>query len=1173
MRVHALRRQLRSSFAIGSGGGAAAAALAGGGGGGLIGGNGGLGGGGGGGGFGGFGGGFGGGDYFGGGNWGAAGLGACAALSGANPAVGDVAAAAAAVDAPEGVSLVLLDVGGMRCGGCVGHVKRVLEEQPGVIEASVNLATETALVKVSLAAAAAACATAAAAAAAADGAAAAKQAAPPANLDELAGRLARALTDAGFKTTVRPRGGGGSGAASGGADGSTASPPASGGGFASAADAVRAKREAREERLRRVGWDLAAAWVLAALCSVGHAAHAWPHLFPAWAAPLHVLHTPAVGAALSAAALLGPGREVLTRGWEGLARGRADMDSLVGLGASAAFGVSCVAAALPKLGWPTFFEEPAMLLGFVLLGRCLEERAKLRASSDMAALQALVPATARLSLLSGRGEGVVAPTASPSSCTSPALDVAAASAAAAHGAWAEVPAEAVSRGDSVVVLPGDRVPCDGVVVSGRSTVDESALTGEPLPVVKSPGERVSAGTVNCDGALVVSAEASGRATAIAEVVRLVEAAQARSAPIQRAADAVSGKFAYGVMACAAATFAFWSTVGVRAFPGVVAAAAAKAAGGAAAATCCAPAAAGAAAGAAAAASPAAGLMLSLQLACNVLVVACPCALGLATPTAVLVGSAAAARQGLLVRGGDVLEATSHVDTVVFDKTGTLTVGKPRVAAVSILAAGSASPLALEGGERRLLALAAAVERQATHPVARALVDAADEAASGGDGGDDGAMSTQQQQQSLQLSAEPGTFVQEPGSGAAAVVAGRRVAVGTLEWVRRQQGAHLPGALASGASLADEDAAAERAAHSVMEAAAAVRAGSSSPAATAAPAIVGHTQVFVAVDGAVAGVVDVADAIRPDARATVAALRARGVRAVMLSGDRPEAAAAVAAAVGIAPEDVFAGVKPAGKARIVRQLRGEVLSDEEEVVEGDLAQQMQQQKAAAAYGSNQQQQQKAAARGDTTAAPRPGQQRQRSVVAMVGDGVNDTAALAAADVGMAVAGGVDAAADVAGIVLARGGVSQVVDALDLSRATLRKVKQNLAWALGYNALGLPVAAGALLPALGFALTPSVSGALMGMSSLTVMGNSLALRHELLGGGGGGVAGVQKQDGGVVAVAAVAAPAAAVVVREEEEEEEPAAARTQRPPSRASPVAPSSTALLARLFGPPPAAASG
>ena len=291
----------------------------------------------------------------------------------------------------------------------------------------------------------------------------------------------------------------------------------------------------------------------------------------------------------------------------------------------------------------------------MLLGRSLEERAKLAAGSDMAALQGLVPTRARLLLPGG------------------AAAAGGANGAGGNGAggWAEVPAAALSPGDLVVVLPGDRVPVDGAVVAGRSTVDESALTGEPLPVTKAPGDAVAAGTLNCDGAVTVRAGASGQGTAIADIVRLVEAAQARTAPVQRLADAVAGRFAYGVMGLSAATFAFWALAGVRTFPHVVAATAAAGAAGSLPACCSAAAlkaaaakvaalkAAGGAAAVAAALPPGAGLLLSLQLACNVLVVACPCALGLATPTAVLVGTAAGARRGLLVRGGDILEATAQ----------------------------------------------------------------------------------------------------------------------------------------------------------------------------------------------------------------------------------------------------------------------------------------------------------------------------------------------------------------------------------------------------------------------------------------------------------------------------------------------------------------------------------
>ncbi|GLC72475.1 hypothetical protein PLESTF_001251600 [Pleodorina starrii] len=801
----------------------------------------------------------------------------------------------------------------------------------------------------------------------------------------------------------------------------------------SLAAALAAKRAAKVDRLRAATVDLLVAWGLAAVCSLGHLAHAWPGA-PAW---MHGLHSVPLNAALSAAALLGPGREILVSGLRALAAGRPDMNTLVGLGAGASFGVSCVAAALPKLGWKTFFEEPAMLLGFVLIGRALEERAKLQASADMAALQELVPTRARLVLSADK--------------------------------HAEVPAEAISPGDLLLVLPGDRVPVDGVVVGGRSSVDESALTGEPLPLTKAQGDKVTAGTVNCDGALTVQAEHSGQQTVIADIVRMVEVAQARTAPIQRLADTVAGKFAYGVMGLSAATFAFWAAVGTRVFPQVLAASAS---------------------------GPAGSLLLSLQMACNVLVTACPCALGLATPTAVLVGTSAGARRGLLIRGGDILEAASHVDTVVLDKTGTLTV--THVHSLLPLESLPGGTAAVNGGGSAadvVLQLAAAAERRTTHPVAQALVRAADQlhpspapsaAASGSDraalaadglsagssnsnssssggGGGDAAgpppPSSAAVAAPLDLSVQDGSFVQEPGSGVAATVGGRRVAVGTLDWLQRQ-GADVAAA---------EPALAAYGGLTVAAAAAAAATGSSADdldfpeplplTSTAAAADRGavqgvgnsHSRVYVAVDGAVAGVIDVADAVRPDARETVERLHRQGIRTVMLSGDKPAAAAEVAAAVGIAAADVFADVKPAGKKAVVEELR-------------------------------------AAGR----------------VVAMVGDGINDTAALAAADVGIAMGGGVDAAGEVAKVVLLGDQLSQVADTVHLARRTLSKINQNLVWAFGYNLVALPLAAGALLPTAGICLTPSISGALMGLSSLAVVSNSLLLQLEVknMGGAAGG-----------------------------------------------------------------------
>jgi Cu2+-exporting ATPase len=515
---------------------------------------------------------------------------------------------------------------------------------------------------------------------------------------------------------------------------------------------------------------------------------------------------------------------------------------------------------------------------------------------------------------------------------------------------------------------------------------------------------VAAGTVNYDGRLTVRATASGGDTAVADVVRLVEAAQARAAPIQRLADVVAGRFTYGVMGLAAATFVFWAGAGARLFPHVLAPYAAS--------------------GASRAAATA---LLSLQLACNVLVVACPCALGLAAPTAVLVGTGAGARRGLLVRGGDVLEAASHVDTVVFDKTGTLTAGRPSVVRVSrttLTPDGGGGGSGAAVGEGELLALAAAVERGSTHPIARAIAAAA--ARSGGGPGEGGGAAA--------LEAAEGSFVQEPGSGVAASVGGRHVAVGSLEWISRQ-----------GAAQEARRAVASNGSGKISGGGGGVSAAALAAAAAEAAAQVasqpGHILVYVGLDGRVAGTVEIADELRPDAASTVMALAAAGIQSVMLSGDQEATAQAVGAAVGIPASRVFAGVNPAGKAALVERLR-----------------------------------------------------REGRRVAMVGDGVNDAAALAVADVGIAMGGGVDAASEVADIVLLGDRLPQVVDALRLSRATLRTIKQNMVWAFGYNAVCIPLAAGAALPGWGLALTPAVSGALMGASSLAVMANSLLLQYR-------------------------------------------------------------------------------
>ena len=873
------------------------------------------------------GGGLGGRGFGGGGNGGGGGDGGAFARRSAADASGGASGDGASRSLGVVEEVVLLDVRGMHCGGCTANVKRILEMETACVSASVNLANESALVRVAV-----------------DVGGGdflktddVRDTAFVTETDivtavRLVGDgLASVVTEKGFPTTVREA----CGVAVAGV---------------SAADAASSKREERLRRIEESTKRVVVAWALAATCLIGHAAHMFHHSVP-W---LKVLCSTPVHAGLSVFALLGPGRETLVDGWRALRSGGPNMNSLVSLGALASFGMSAAAVALPKLGWPTFFEEPVMLLAFVLLGRAVEERAKLRATSDMSALLNLLPATARL--VSG---GAPRP-------DSGALDVPDAS-----SYYREVPTSALIADDLILVLPGDRIPVDGVVARGTSQVDEAAINGEPIPKPKAAGDAVAAGTVNCDGAITVRVVSSGEETQVAGIVRMVEAAQQREAPVQRLADEVSGKFVYGVMGTSAATFAFWSLAGTKLFPRVLqtAAFAASAAG-----------------------SPAsAPLLLGLQMAASVLVVACPCALGLATPTAVLVGTSLGARHGLLIRGGDVLERAHKLDCVVFDKTGTLTVGRPRV--TRVLCGGEGNKPS--GVDRlTLLSMAAAVERNSRHPLAVAVAAAAEDAAAPA------------------RAVADETFRQTPGKGAVGVVDGVSVAVGTRAFCE---------SFAKDSVRGDSDSFAAKALGDVADVAAR------------------RTPVFVAFDGELVGVLEMEDEIRDDARTTVSKLKDRGVRVMLLSGDRQETAGAVGAALGVDAVDAMGDVAPEGKAAKIAELKS------------------------------------SGAR-----------------VAMVGDGINDAAALAEADVGIAMAGGVGAASEVASIVLLGDRPSQVVDALELSRATFGKIEQNLCWAFAYNLVGIPIAAGALLPFTGLALTPSVAGGLMGFSSLGVMANSLLLR---------------------------------------------------------------------------------
>ncbi len=617
---------------------------------------------------------------------------------------------------------------------------------------------------------------------------------------------------------------------------------------------------------------------------------------------------------LAAPVVLWGGWPFFERAWRSLRTRKLNMFTLIGLGTAAAFGFSAAATLLPPEaipaafrvhgGVPVYFESAAVIVELVLLGQVLELRARARASGAIRALLRLAPRTARR-----LGD---------------------------DGAEGDVSVDEVRSGDRLRVRPGEKVPVDGVVLSGSSSVDESMVTGEPIPAEKREGDPVTGATVNGTGSFVMRAERVGMDTLLAQIVRMVSEAQRSRAPIQRLADAVSGLFVPAVVAAAALAFALWATLG-----------------------------------------PEPRLAHALVNAVAVLIIACPCALGLATPMAIMVGTGRGATAGVLVKNAEALEVFEKVDVVLLDKTGTITEGKPRLGAVVPLA-----PF----GEEELLRLAAGLERGSEHPLAAALVGAAKE-------------------RGLAVP-EHTAFRSLPGKGVAGVVLGREVALGNADLLEEL-----------GVSLGDLAARAE-----------AMRAG-------------GGTVMHVAVDGMPAGLLEVKDPVKRGAAEAVRALLAEGIHVVMVTGDHRTTAQAVARDVGI--DEVEAEVLPARKAEVVGRWRGA-----------------------------------------------------GHVVAMAGDGINDAPALAAADVGVAMGTGTDVAMESAGLTLVKGDLAGLVRARRLSRAVMRNVRQNLFWAFAYNALGVPVAAGALYPWTGLLLSPMIASAAMSFSSVTVIANALRLRRVRL-----------------------------------------------------------------------------
>ncbi|PWJ21740.1 heavy metal translocating P-type ATPase [Jannaschia seohaensis] len=627
------------------------------------------------------------------------------------------------------------------------------------------------------------------------------------------------------------------------------------------------------------------------------------HVFPAfhhWIAGTIGMQTSwVIQLVLTTLVLAGPGRVFYAKGLPALLRRSPDMNALVALGTTAAYLYSLVATLTPGVLPPNsvavYYEAAAVIVTLILIGRWLEARAKGRASQAIARLVGLRPATAHVR----RATGIE-----------------------------QTPVAALAPGDIIEMRPGARFPVDGIVTEGTGTVDESMLTGEPLPVAKAPGDPVTGGTVNQTGALVFRATAVGADTQLAAIIRLVEAAQGGKLPIQAVVDRVTAWFVPAVLAIAALTFALWLTLGPDLAHAVVAGVA-------------------------------------------VLIVACPCAMGLATPVSILVGTGRGAEMGVLFRKGAALQRLSEAQVVAFDKTGTLTEGRPRL-----------TDLELAPGQDRetVLSLVGAVEARSEHPLARALVEAA---------------------QGLPLP-ELSDFEAVPGMGVSAEVAGRRVQIGAARYM---------------ASLGFE-------AGPLAEAADRFAAG-------------GATPIFAAVEGRVAAVLAVADPIADATPAALAALRARGVRLAMITGDDRRTAQAVARGLGI--DDVAAEILPDGKAAAVADLRA-----------------------------------------------------RHGVVAFVGDGINDAPALAEADIGVALGTGTDVAIEAAEVVLVSGALTGVPNALALSQATLRNIRQNLFWAFAYNAALIPVAAGVLWPAFGLQLSPMLAAGAMALSSLFVLGNALRLR---------------------------------------------------------------------------------
>ncbi|MFL5529510.1 MAG: heavy metal translocating P-type ATPase [Gemmatimonadaceae bacterium] len=613
--------------------------------------------------------------------------------------------------------------------------------------------------------------------------------------------------------------------------------------------------------------------------------------------------------ALATAVVAWAGRDIYSRAWKAVRHGSADMNTLIALGTGAAFVYSLIATVAPYLfarngiAPNVYYEAVIFIIGLVLTGRAIEARARRKTSDALRKLVKLLPPMARVEV---------------------------------NGEWLEKSLETVRSGDIVVVRPGERIPVDGVLVDGASEVDQSMLTGEPMPVAKGVDDQVVGGTLATTGSFRYRATSVGADSVLARIVALMREAQSSRAPIQQLADKVSAVFVPVVLAIAILTFIVWYLIGGSS-----------------------------------------ALPYAITAAVSVLIIACPCAMGLAVPTAVMVATGRGAEMGLLIKGGEILQRAGDIDTVVLDKTGTVTEGTPTVSRV--IPVGSLS-------EREILDYASALERHSEHPVGAAVVRA-----STGD----------------RLAVRSVTdFKAHAGSGVSGRVQGKVVAVGNHALLREM-------GIDATATSSDTDTFAAD----------------------------GASELFVAIDGAVVGRVVVSDVVRASSEEAVRQLKAMEIDVLLVTGDRRSTAESIAREVGI--DKTIAEVLPLGKVNAIREL-----------------------------------------------------QTKRRVVAMVGDGINDAPALAQADVGISMPKGTDIAIEASDIALMRGDLRAVPAAIALSRRTMATMKQNLFWAFVYNVIGIPIAAGVLYPVTGLMLSPVIASAAMALSSISVVTNSLRLRHASL-----------------------------------------------------------------------------